>query len=208
MRGNRTIKVSASELDAFHSPNMLPLAKMGINIDVDYRAIHRYQNKKACWFYDFTTVNFFLWDAPKTSKLNLTCMGFPVYVWNLEICTSIFLQNRSSWIMCSLLKKVPDYIANFGALLGLKKPHTLNSNWCLWHYQGSTKKTLTKHRDSYSTKNVFNRPTAIEKFTVHTSLNRNVVVLRIFPSMRKETVEHFFQPPIEGVILQCYGAGN
>ena len=42
MRGNRTIKVSASELDAFHSPNMLPLAKMGINIDVDYRAIHRY----------------------------------------------------------------------------------------------------------------------------------------------------------------------
>ena len=41
MRGNRTIKVSASELDAFHSPNMLPLAKMGINIDVDYRAIHR-----------------------------------------------------------------------------------------------------------------------------------------------------------------------
>ena len=33
MRGNRTIKVSASDLDAFHSPNMLPLAKMGINIE-------------------------------------------------------------------------------------------------------------------------------------------------------------------------------
>ena len=57
MRGNRTIKVSASELDAFHSPNMLPLAKMGINIDVDYRAIHRYQTILK---YDFNTFNVIL----------------------------------------------------------------------------------------------------------------------------------------------------
>jgi len=35
-----------------------------------------------------------------------------------------------------------------------------------------------------------------------------VVLLRIFPSMRTETVAHFLKPPIEGVILQCYGAGN
>ena len=41
MRGNRTIKVSASDLDAFQSPNMGPLVKVGINIDVDSRAIHR-----------------------------------------------------------------------------------------------------------------------------------------------------------------------
>ena len=41
MRGNRTIKVSAGDLDAFHSPNMTPLVKVGIDIEVDYRSIHR-----------------------------------------------------------------------------------------------------------------------------------------------------------------------
>lgn len=55
---------------------------------------------------------------------------------------------------------------------------------------------------------IFNRQTAIEKFCVHTKLNPNVVLVRIFPSMRTETIAYFLQPPIEGVVLQCYGAGN
>ena len=92
MRGNRTAKVSAENLDAFQSPNMQPLVVMGINIEVDYKAIHR--------------------------------------------------------------------------------------------------------------------PTAIEKFQAHTKLNPNVVLLRLFPSIRTETVAHFLKPPIDGVVLQCYGAGN
>ena len=52
------------------------------------------------------------------------------------------------------------------------------------------------------------RPTAIEKFKAHTKLNSNVVLLRLFPSIRTETLAHFLEPPIEGVVLQCYGAGN
>lgn len=36
-RGNRTIKVSSEALDAFDSPNVAPIAKMGINVEVDYR---------------------------------------------------------------------------------------------------------------------------------------------------------------------------
>ncbi len=92
MRGNRTVKVSADNLDAFQSPNMKALVVMGINIEVDFKAIHR--------------------------------------------------------------------------------------------------------------------PTAIEKFHAHTKLNPNVVLLRLFPSIRTETVAHFLAPPIEGVVLQCYGAGN
>ncbi|XP_055618347.1 L-asparaginase isoform X2 [Toxorhynchites rutilus septentrionalis] len=40
-RGNRTIKVSSESLDAFNSPNAAPLAKMGINVEVDYRLIFR-----------------------------------------------------------------------------------------------------------------------------------------------------------------------
>lgn len=41
MRGNRTVKVDTGSLDAFHCPNMPPLVVAGINIDVDYKAIHR-----------------------------------------------------------------------------------------------------------------------------------------------------------------------
>ncbi|XP_058839457.1 L-asparaginase-like [Topomyia yanbarensis] len=40
-RGNRTVKVSSESLDAFNSPNTAPLAKMGINVEVDYRLIFR-----------------------------------------------------------------------------------------------------------------------------------------------------------------------
>ena len=53
------------------------------------------------------------------------------------------------------------------------------------------------------------RPTAIEKFHAHTKLNPNVVLLRLFPSIRTETVAHFLSPPIEGVVLQVkYSRGK
>ena len=41
MRGNRTIKCSSSNLNAFETPNMAPLVKAGINFEVDYKAIFR-----------------------------------------------------------------------------------------------------------------------------------------------------------------------
>lgn len=41
LRGNRTVKVSSNALDAFNSPNVPPLAKIGINVNVDYRLIFR-----------------------------------------------------------------------------------------------------------------------------------------------------------------------
>ena len=37
LRGNRTVKVSSENLEAFQSPNMKPLAEMKINIEVDYK---------------------------------------------------------------------------------------------------------------------------------------------------------------------------
>ncbi|XP_076235250.1 L-asparaginase isoform X2 [Calliopsis andreniformis] len=52
------------------------------------------------------------------------------------------------------------------------------------------------------------RPCTLEKFHVHASLNRNVGLLRIFPSITTDLVKTFLQPPIEGVVLQTYGAGN
>ncbi|XP_034489842.1 L-asparaginase [Drosophila innubila] len=41
LRGNRTVKVSSNSLDAFNSPNVPPLAHIGINVNVDYRLIFR-----------------------------------------------------------------------------------------------------------------------------------------------------------------------
>lgn len=52
------------------------------------------------------------------------------------------------------------------------------------------------------------RPTSLEKFKVFDRLNRNVGLLRIFPSISAETVRAFLQPPMAGVVIQTYGAGN
>lgn len=91
-RGNRTIKVSAGSLDAFDSPNVPEIAKMGINVDIDYRSIFR--------------------------------------------------------------------------------------------------------------------PCKVAKFKVHSHLDENVGILRIFPNMPTQTIRAFLQPPMLGVVLQTFGAGN
>ena len=46
----------------------------------------------------------------------------------------------------------------------------------------------------------------ISALDVHSNLCRDVVLLRLFPSIRTETIKHFLSPPIKGVVLQCYGA--
>lgn len=52
------------------------------------------------------------------------------------------------------------------------------------------------------------RPNSISQFGVHTTLCRHVGLLRLFPSITTETVRSFLQPPMMGVVLQSYGAGN
>jgi 60kDa lysophospholipase len=91
-RGNRTIKVSSASLETFDSPNVAPIAKMGINVEIDYRLIFR--------------------------------------------------------------------------------------------------------------------PCKVAKFAVHSKLDENVGILRIFPNMPTNTIKAFLQPPMKGVVLQTFGAGN
>ena len=43
---------------------------------------------------------------------------------------------------------------------------------------------------------------------VHTSLNPNVSVLRIFPGIPASIVEAYLKPPIRGIILETFGVGN
>ncbi|XP_071963200.1 L-asparaginase 1-like isoform X2 [Antedon mediterranea] len=52
------------------------------------------------------------------------------------------------------------------------------------------------------------RSKSTEKFTVHTHLNCNVGLLRLFPGITVQTVRSFLQHPMQGVVLQTYGAGN
>ncbi|XP_056202911.1 60 kDa lysophospholipase [Falco biarmicus] len=47
-----------------------------------------------------------------------------------------------------------------------------------------------------------------KKFQVHTNMNRNVGLLRIFPGITTAAVKAFLQPPTEGIVLETYGSGN
>ncbi|KAI8478867.1 hypothetical protein Bbelb_434090 [Branchiostoma belcheri] len=52
------------------------------------------------------------------------------------------------------------------------------------------------------------RCNTMEKFRVQTDMNPNIGLLRLFPGMSLQTVEHFLSPPMDGVVLQTYGTGN
>ena len=52
------------------------------------------------------------------------------------------------------------------------------------------------------------RSNKLNKFTISNEWNENVALLRLFPTITAKTVRSFLQPPIRGVVLQTYGAGN
>ncbi|KAJ2795950.1 hypothetical protein H4R21_004907 [Coemansia helicoidea] len=52
------------------------------------------------------------------------------------------------------------------------------------------------------------RPNAIEPFCAHKIMNANVAVLRLFPGVTASAVRALLAPPIAGVVLETFGAGN
>ncbi|XP_026743024.1 uncharacterized protein LOC113504784 isoform X1 [Trichoplusia ni] len=52
------------------------------------------------------------------------------------------------------------------------------------------------------------RPSVIEKFHVHAKMSKNVGLLRMFPSISTEAVRSACQEPIQGLVIETYGAGN
>ncbi|KAJ2366305.1 hypothetical protein H4S01_002781 [Coemansia sp. RSA 2610] len=52
------------------------------------------------------------------------------------------------------------------------------------------------------------RPNAIEPFYAHKKMDANVATLRLFPGMSPDSVAAFLAPPIRGVVLETFGAGN
>ncbi|XP_062824607.1 60 kDa lysophospholipase isoform X2 [Anolis carolinensis] len=52
------------------------------------------------------------------------------------------------------------------------------------------------------------RANTTKKFEIHTNMNSNVGLLRIFPGITAAAVRAFLQSPMEGVVLETYGSGN
>lgn len=52
------------------------------------------------------------------------------------------------------------------------------------------------------------RPFGIKKFKSHINLSRFVGLLRIHPNIDVNVVRASLQPPIQGVVIETYGAGN
>ncbi|KAH7103937.1 asparaginase-domain-containing protein [Auriculariales sp. MPI-PUGE-AT-0066] len=52
------------------------------------------------------------------------------------------------------------------------------------------------------------RQTSLRRFHAHKAMDTNVATLRLFPGITGETVRAFLKPPVRGVVLETYGAGN
>ncbi|PWN49468.1 asparaginase-domain-containing protein [Violaceomyces palustris] len=56
--------------------------------------------------------------------------------------------------------------------------------------------------------NLIERPKELLPFRAHDRMDANVAVLRLFPGLPTSTVKSFLSPPLKGVVLESYGAGN
>ncbi|EST06382.1 Asparaginase/glutaminase [Kalmanozyma brasiliensis GHG001] len=56
--------------------------------------------------------------------------------------------------------------------------------------------------------NLVERSRSVKSFRAHDRMSPNVAVLRLFPGLPTSTVKSFLSPPLQGVILESYGAGN
>ncbi|KAK0564875.1 hypothetical protein OC861_004052 [Tilletia horrida] len=52
------------------------------------------------------------------------------------------------------------------------------------------------------------RPKGLDRLRVHTQMDGNVAVLRLFPGLSASTIRAFLSPPLRGCVLESYGAGN
>ena len=50
--------------------------------------------------------------------------------------------------------------------------------------------------------------TTMMPFTVHEKMCENVGLLRLFPGIKSEIVKAFLAPPMEGIVIESFGAGN
>lgn len=56
--------------------------------------------------------------------------------------------------------------------------------------------------------NLVERSRSVQSFRAHNRMSPNVALLRLFPGLPTSTVKNFLSPPLQGVVLESYGAGN
>jgi L-asparaginase type I len=52
------------------------------------------------------------------------------------------------------------------------------------------------------------RPRTHDMLRLHTAMSPNVTALRLYPGITRTILENVLQPPLEGLVLETYGAGN
>ncbi|KAF8891218.1 L-asparaginase [Infundibulicybe gibba] len=52
------------------------------------------------------------------------------------------------------------------------------------------------------------RQKSLKRFRAHKEMSPHVATLRLFPGITSATIRAFFMPPIRGVVLETFGAGN
>uniref|UniRef100_A0A6I8P6W8 asparaginase n=1 Tax=Ornithorhynchus anatinus TaxID=9258 RepID=A0A6I8P6W8_ORNAN len=52
------------------------------------------------------------------------------------------------------------------------------------------------------------RPNLKKQLLVHTNMERNVGVLRLYPGITAAMVKGFLQPPMQGMVMETFGTGN
>ncbi|TFK42356.1 asparaginase-domain-containing protein [Crucibulum laeve] len=52
------------------------------------------------------------------------------------------------------------------------------------------------------------RQTSLRRFRAHKYMSPHVATLRLFPGITDATIKAFFMPPMRGVVLETFGAGN
>ncbi|XP_012275833.1 L-asparaginase [Orussus abietinus] len=112
-------------------------------------------------------------------------------------------------LMIAASYDIPEVCVFFGSKLmrGNRTSKLSTASFDAFHSPNAPLLATAEMRIQVDYRSIF-RPCTLEKFHVHTSLNRNVGLLRLFPVITSYLVKAFLQPPIEGVVLQCYGAGN
>ena len=207
MRGNRSIKLSALDFDAFHSPNFPPLIKVGVKMDVHWSAIE------------------------ELDQLQKGTPSFPA-----PYQEKIHAQRDEAYHESNSQPEVSSQAGAFSSQTAITDPdqslppswthrenpslsdlaNTTNVSSHLPHItaqsflsnSASSSTSINPTPQSASIITSITATTTATRLHVHTQMNPNIGILRLFPGITEHTVKAFLQDPMAGVVLCTYGTGN
>jgi L-asparaginase/Glu-tRNA(Gln) amidotransferase subunit D len=194
MRGNRSIKLNALDFDAFHSPNFPPLIKVGVKMDICWSAIEELDRLQKEYFPLCISCNEKIHaHQDGTHHESILCSEggnrekvLPYQKWvpdpDQSPPSSGIHQENSSFLGPTNAASPSNFVD--------PTPHSAPITISISHPIAAT------------------TPTTTTRLHVHTRMNPNVGILRLFTGITEHTVKAFLQEPTAGVVLCTYGTGN